>query len=248
MRSPAAMAAHGASPPVLAQHVAAYFACGWHSASAHRRLNHWESMRSYTTVPEDGVPKDSSTRGLIERAQQGDTEAFAGLVSSHLDTSWRFVRAIGGRRVDPDDVVQEAFVMVWRDLPRLRNPDAFDAWLRAVLVHATRHAIRATDRVRLIRIADDASSDTLDRSARVRPDAVVDPHLEPGASLARRDSLGRAFARLSIDQRTILVLHYFEGEGLEQIAKVIRRPVGTVKSRLHGARAALRAALSAEDR
>ena len=77
---------------------------------------------------------------------------------------------------------------------------------------------------------------------------MVDPHLEPGASLARRDSLARAFGRLSIDQRTILVLHYLEGEGLEQIAKVIRRPVGTVKSRLHGARAALRAALSAEDR
>ena len=205
-------------------------------------------MRSFRTVPQDEVPEDKGKRGPIERAQQGDAEAFSGLVASHLDSSWRFVRAIGGGRVDPDDVVQEAFVMVWRDLPRLRNPDAFDAWLRAVLVHATRHAIRATDRVRLIRIADDASPDPLDRSARVAPDALVDPHPEPGASLARRDSLGRAFARLSIDQRTILVLHYLEGEGLEQIAEVIRRPVGTVKSRLHGARAAFRAALGAEDR
>ncbi len=205
-------------------------------------------MRSYRTVLQDGVAEETGKRGLIERAQQGDAEAFAGLVSSHLDSAWRFVRAIGGGRVDPDDVVQEAFVMVWRDLPRLRNPDAFDAWLRAVLVHATRHAIRATERVRLIRIADAASSDTLDRSARIRTDALVDPHPEPGASLARRDSLGRAFARLSIDQRTILVLHYLEGEGQERIAELIRRPVGTVKSRLHGARAALRAALGAEDR
>jgi RNA polymerase sigma factor (sigma-70 family) len=194
------------------------------------------------------VPEDTGKRGLIERAQQGDAEAFARLVSSHLDSSWRFVRAIGGGRVDPDDVVQEAFVMVWRDLPRLRDSDAFEPWLRAVLVHATRHAIRATDGVRLIRIADDASSDTMDRSARIRADALVDPHLEPGASLAKRDSLTRAFGRLSIDQRTILVLHYLEGDGLEKISEVIRRPVGTVKSRLHGARAALRAALSAEDR
>jgi RNA polymerase sigma factor (sigma-70 family) len=194
------------------------------------------------------VPEDTGKRGLIERAQQGDAEAFARLVSSHLDSSWRFVRAIGGGRVDPDDVVQEAFVMVWRDLPRLRDSDAFEPWLRAVLVHATRHAIRATDGVRLIRIADDASSDTMDRSARIRADALVDPHLEPGASLAKRDSLTRAFGRLSIDQRTILVLHYLEGDGLDKISEVIRRPVGTVKSRLHGARAALRAALSAEDR
>jgi RNA polymerase sigma-70 factor (ECF subfamily) len=194
------------------------------------------------------VPEDSSKRGLIERAQQGDAEAFARLVSSHLDSSWRFVRAIGGDRVDPDDVVQEAFVMVWRDLPRLRDSDAFEPWLRAVLVHATRHAIRATGGIRLIRIADDASSDTEDRGARIRADALVDPHLEPGASLAKRDSLTRAFGRLSIDHRTILVLHYLEGDGLEQISEVIRRPVGTAKSRLHGARAALRAALSAEDR
>ena len=207
-------------------------------------------MRPFRTVPQDEVPEDKGKRGPIERAQQGDAEAFAGLVASHLDSSWRFVRAIGGGRVDPDDVVQEAFVMVWRDLEPFADSVGirFDAWLRAVLVHATRHAIRATDRVRLIRIADAASPDPLDRSARVAPDALVDPHPEPGASLARRDSLGRAFARLSIDQRTILVLHYLEGEGLEQIAEAIRRPVGTVKSRLHGARAAFRAALGAEDR
>src|SRR5450756_2390998 len=149
-------------------------------------------MRSYMTVPEE-----SSERGLIERAQQGDAEAFARLVSSHLDSSWRFVRAIGGDRVEPDDVVQEAFVMVWRDLPRLRDSGAFEPWLRAVLVHATRHAIRATDGVRLIRIADDASSDTMDRSARIRADALVDPHLEPGASLAKRDSLTLSLIHIS---------------------------------------------------
>jgi RNA polymerase sigma-70 factor (ECF subfamily) len=178
------------------------------------------------------MPEDRGKRGLIERDQLGDAEAFARLVSSHLDSSWRFVRAIGGSRVDPDDVVEEAFVMVWRDLPRLRDADAFDAWLRAVLVHATRHAIRASDGVHLIRIADDASSDTIDRSARIRADALVDPHLEPGASLARRDSLARAFGRLSIDQRTILVLHYLEGDGLERISEVIRRPMGTRDRRL----------------
>jgi RNA polymerase sigma factor, sigma-70 family len=194
------------------------------------------------------VPEDSSQHGLVDRAQQGDVEAFSRLVSSHLDSSWRFVRAIGGDRVDPDDVVQEAFVMVWRDLPRLRDRDAFEPWLRAVLVHATRHALRRDGGVRLIRITEDSSSDAKDRSAQIRSDGVVDPQLEPGASLANRDSLARALGRLSIDQRTILTLHYLEGYPLDRISQVIRRPVGTVKSRLSGARSALRAALSAEDR
>lgn len=194
------------------------------------------------------MPEDHSQRGLVERAQRGDAEAFAQLVSSRLDRSWRFVRAIGGDRVDVDDVVQEAFVLVWRDLPRLRDLDAFEPWLRAVLVHATRRAVRQAGRVRLIRISTDATSVDLDRDASIRADTLVDPRLDPGAALASRDSLARAFGRLSIDERTVLVLHYFEGYPLEAISAVIRRPLGTVKSRLHGARSALQAALRAEDR
>jgi RNA polymerase sigma-70 factor (ECF subfamily) len=194
------------------------------------------------------VPENSSQRGLVERAQHGDGGAFARLVSSHLDASWRFVRAIGGDRVDPDDVVQEAFVMVWRDLPRLRNADAFEPWLRAILVHATRHAHRRAGKVRLIRITGDSAPDATDRSAQIRNDVLADPHPEPGAALANRDAVARAFSRLSVDHRTILALHYLEGYPLEWISQVIQRPVGTVKSRLSGARSALRAALSAEDR
>ena len=186
------------------------------------------------------VPENKRQRDLVDQAQRGDAEAFAQLVSSRLDRSWRFVRAIGGDRVDVDDVVQEAFVLVWRDLPKLRDLDAFDAWLRAILVHATRHANRGAGRVRLIQLSSDPASDAVDR--------VRDPHLEPGAALASREAFARAFARLSLDQRTILVLHYVEGHPLEFVADVLRRPLGTVKSRLHGARSALRAAIAAEDR
>jgi RNA polymerase sigma-70 factor (ECF subfamily) len=194
------------------------------------------------------VPEDRSQRGLVERAQRGDEEAFARLVSSRLDASWRFVRAVGGDAVDPDDVVQEAFVTVWRDLPQLRDPTAFEPWLRMVLVHATRHAIRRRGPVRLIPISTEASTEASDRRSTIRAENLIDPHREPGAALASRDSLARAFGRLSIDERTVLVLHYLEGYPLALISAVIRRPLGTVKSRLHSARAALQAALRAEDR
>lgn len=193
------------------------------------------------------MPEDHSQRGLVERAQQGDAEAFAQLVSRRLDRSWRFVRAIAGDRVDADEVVQEAFVLVWRDLPRLRDADAFEPWLRAILVHATHHAVRRVGQVRLIPITNAAPGPS-ERGGSIRADALLDPRPDPSTALAGRDTLARAFARLSIDQRTILVLHYFEGYPLEFVAEVIRRPIGTAKSRLHGARAALRAALAAENR
>ena len=202
----------------------------------------------WSVRPSPTVPDNSSQRGLVERAQRGDDEAFARLVASHLERAWRFVRAIGGDRVDADEIVQEALVMVWRDLPMLRDPAAFEPWLRAVLVNATRHALRRGGAVRLIRITDEAASADGGRGDVIAADRVVDTSLEPGASLASRDALARAFARLSIDHRAILALHHLEGYEVEQIAVVIRRPVGTVKSRLHEARSALRAALSAEDR
>ena len=193
------------------------------------------------------VPEDRSQRGLVERAQRGDEIAFARLVSSRLDASWRLVRAVGGDAVDADDVVQEAFATVWRDLPQLRDPTAFDPWLRTVLVHATRKAIRRRGSVRLIPISTDPSEAT-DRRSSIRVGDLVDPKREPGAALASRDSLARAFGRLSIDERTVLALHYLEGYPLASISAVIRRPIGTVKSRLHSARSALQAALRAEDR
>ncbi|MGH2465071.1 MAG: RNA polymerase sigma factor [Candidatus Limnocylindrales bacterium] len=195
------------------------------------------------------VPEDSSQLGLVGRAQRGDADAFARLVSSHLDSAWRFVRAIGGDRVDVDDVVQEAFVLVWRDLPRLRDPGSFEPWLRAVLVNATRHAIRRTHGVRLIPIAVAAEgSGPPGRAQTIRPEDVADGGVELGDSVAGRDRLRRAFGRLSIDERTVLALRYFEGYPVERIATIIERPIGTVKSRLHSARSALRVALAAEDR
>ncbi|HEX9044205.1 MAG TPA: RNA polymerase sigma factor [Candidatus Limnocylindrales bacterium] len=185
-------------------------------------------------------------RDLVERARLGDEDAFARLVTAHLDAAWRFVRAVGGDRVDVDDVVQEAFLMAWRDLPSLREPGAFEPWLRAVLLHATRNEIRRRGRVRLIPIAMPSDDQEGHRGTVTEMGRLGSP--DPGASIANRDAVGRAFARLSIDERTVLALHHLEGWPVERIAAAIGRPSGTVKSRMHTARRSLRAALAAEDR
>lgn len=192
------------------------------------------------------VQKDGSRRDLVERARLGDDDAFAQLVTAHLDSAWRFVRAVGGDRVDVDDVVQEAFLMAWRDLPSLRDPGAFEPWLRAVLLHATRNEIRRRGRVRLIPIAMPSDDPEGRRDTAVERGPLGGP--DPGATIASREAVGRAFARLSIDERTVLVLHHLEGWPVERIAAAIGRPVGTVKSRMHTARRSFRAALAAEDR
>jgi RNA polymerase sigma factor (sigma-70 family) len=69
-----------------------------------------------------------------------------------------------------------------------------------------------------------------------------------GAMLASRDEIERGFADLSLDQRAVIVLRFYVGLPLEEVAEVLGVPVGTVKSRLHRATQALRASLMAADR
>jgi RNA polymerase sigma-70 factor (ECF subfamily) len=180
---------------------------------------------------------------VIARAQHGDAEAFEAIVAARLQPTWRLVRSIGGDEVDADDVAQDVFLMVWRDLPALRDPGAFDGWLRAIAVNAIRHAVRRRGPIRLVPMADiGGPSDGGGWHAERELETAVD------VSFAERDALARAFARLSIDERAVLALRYLDGCSMELIAKSLKCPVGTVKSRLNSARSALRSALDAEAR
>lgn len=183
------------------------------------------------------VPSDA---GLVERAQAGDPRAFDTLVEHELDQLYGIARAILGNDADARDATQEAFVSAWRELPRLRDPRRFDWWLRAILVNRCRQALRGRRR-RLVReiAVDDASEAIASRS---------DPEDPPDVRLAAMDSLERAFGRLPIADRTILVLHHLEQVPLTDIAATLAIPVGTARSRLFAARRQLARALEAEQR
>ena len=139
--------------------------------------------------------------------------------------------AILGSEADAGDAVQEAWLAAWRHLPTLRDPARFDGWLDQILVNACRMSLRRRGRVREIPMPDGFDAEA--------PQAALD-------EVAERDALDRAFGRLTIDQRTILVLHHLERRPLSAIAAALVIPVGTAKSRLHAARAALERILETE--
>ncbi|HQY69002.1 MAG: RNA polymerase sigma factor RpoE [Gammaproteobacteria bacterium] len=173
---------------------------------------------------------------LVERVQKGDNRAFDVLVLKYQHRIYslvtRFIR-------DPDevqDVVQEAFIKAYRALPGFRGESAFFTWL--------------------YRIAINTAKNYLVSRARRPPGADVDvedaEHLESGAAL--RDLAGpenqlmteqlravidRAIRALPEDLRTALTLREFEGLSYEEIAEVMRCPVGTVRSRIFRAREAV---------
>lgn len=168
---------------------------------------------------------------IVERARRGDAEAFDMLVRSEMPAVYRRALAILGSEADARDAAQEAFVSAWRELPRLRDPERFEAWFGRIGLNACRMALRHRGRVR-----------------EIPAEAVLAGRATPDDSraVAERDALSRAFGRLPLDQRAILALHHVEGRPLAEIAGVLDVPLGTVKSRLHGARAALERALAAE--
>ena len=88
-------------------------------------------------------------RSVIDRARNGDLDAFESIVRARMDAVYRLTSAILGDEADARDAAQETFVAAWRELPRLREPDKFEAWLQRVAVNASRMTLRARGRRRV---------------------------------------------------------------------------------------------------
>lgn len=172
------------------------------------------------------------SRELVERAMRGDRDAFGILASRALGRLTGAAGLILRDHDAADDAVQETLVRAWRDLPSLRDPDRFDAWLHRVLVRACSDELRRGQRERR-------------RQAAIQPASSA---VDEGARLADRDELERALAQLGPDQRTAVVLHYYLGLSHPEVAEIIGQPLGTVKSRLSRSLDHLQAALAADAR
>jgi RNA polymerase sigma-70 factor (ECF subfamily) len=170
-------------------------------------------------------------RDLVERARQGDHDAFtalAGPAVARLDAAARLILR------DPElarDAVQDGFIRAWRNLPALRDPDKFDAWLRQLVVHScidiTRRRRRRPIEVELTPIHAPASGDI-------------------SSAIADRELLDDALRHLDPEWRAVVVMHYFLGMPLPDIASTLGIPLGTAKSRLHRSLGAMRASIAAD--
>ena len=165
---------------------------------------------------------------LVLRAAAGDRDAFAILITPRVDRTLRTARAILGNDPEAHDAAQDALVSAWVNLPRLRDPARFDGWLHRLLVNGCREALRRRRRNREVQVDVEVASPDFARAS------------------AETTAVRAAFARLSVDERTILLLHHLHGLPLDQVARHLDVPVGTAKSRLWHARRSLERALEAE--
>jgi RNA polymerase sigma-70 factor (ECF subfamily) len=167
----------------------------------------------------------------VEQAQRGDHDAFAVLARASIARLDAAARLIVRDHDLARDAVQDALVRCWRDLPTLRDPVAFDAWLHRLLVNACLDLVRRRRRrVTEVELTPLHAPETRDFSGQ-----VID-----------RDLLDRALAGLAPEWRAIVVLHHLLELPLPEVAAILGIPLGTAKSRLHRALGVLREAASLE--
>lgn len=163
---------------------------------------------------------------------RGDHDAFAALIGAAATRLYSLACLILRDTDRAEDATQEAFVRAWREIPRLRDADRFDAWIRRLVVNACYDEGRRVKRRAEVSLVNASKRFVLDSST----------------AMAETDRVERAFRQLPLDQRAVLVMQHYARLSHSEIAETLGLPVGTVKSRVRYGVAAMRAALDADDR
>lgn len=171
---------------------------------------------------------------LVRRFREGDQGAFDEIVLRHRDSVYRFVRArLGALRVEAEDITQDVLVLAYRRLARFEGRSRLRTWILGVAVNVCRERRRAAA----------SRPPGLDREVESEPLRAL-PDGSPGleAALEKRElqeAVRSAIEALAPHHREAILLREIEGLSYEEMAELLEVPVGTVRSRLHNARAAL---------
>lgn len=175
-------------------------------------------------------------RQLIAECLKGRTESFGELVRRYQNRLYNAVFRMLGSAEDAQDVVQEAFLNAYQALRSFKGDAQFFTWLYRI---AMNQAISWKRKQRVVLPLDsrpDEGAHPLDQSTYSRP-------MEAAERAEEEQRLQKALGMLSAEHRMVLILKDIEGLKYEEIAGVLRVPIGTVRSRLHRARVELRAIL-----
>ena len=165
---------------------------------------------------------------LILRCQDGDAAALTSLVVKWQRPFQRFASVVTKDRDLAADIVQDSWIKIIKGLPHLRDPVSFQAWAYRIVNN------QCMDAMRKHRRNEDGKSDLSMMASSIK-------------LLEERDHVATLLGRLSEKHRSVLALHYLLGFEVGEIATILKRPKGTVKSRLFNAREKFRLLLEDGD-
>jgi RNA polymerase sigma-70 factor (ECF subfamily) len=165
---------------------------------------------------------------LVARAKRGDREAFSRLVERHHRRVFGTAHHMLGDREAAADMTQDTFLAAWRSLGGFEERARFSTWITKIAMNRCRNALRAFAAA---------------RTGPLLTDPPADPARGPEAAVGDREvaaHLERALGQIDPGHREILILREIDGLSYDEMAEILDLEAGTVKSRLHRARAALR--------
>jgi len=177
--------------------------------------------------------ENESDGELVRRVLDGDTEAFAGLVTRHQARGLRFAAAMLGDPADAEEAVQDAFVRAYRSLSSCREPDRFGAWLLRILVNRCRTRGARRRRSSALFVHDEA--------------AMEHAASQPAGDPEWHEEIDRALARLDALQREAFLLKHVEGLEYDEMARLTGARIPALKMRVKRACDHLRARLREVD-
>ena len=180
------------------------------------------------------LAKEIGDAECVKRVQRGDTQSFEILVRRHQNTTFNLIYRFLGDYDEATETAQEVFLSAYSSIQQFRGDANFATWLyRIAFNHASSRRKSLNSK--------------LQRHVALEDDVVADCSADPETSAERREiqqCVQQALNSLNRDDAQIILLRDLQGVRSEDIAETLDVPVGTVKSRLHRARPALRASLA----
>ena len=188
-------------------------------------------------LPKDRGMNDDTDLVIIERVMNGDSEAFSILVERYQDRIYSVALGYTYNRDDAVDITQDTFVKAYQKIRTFDSASAFYTWLYRIAINTSIDFLRKK-KTRNIDSLDDAKYQEVGFEPMSR-----DPGADPEKVAVRSEQaaiLRKAVSSLSHKLRSVAVLHDVEGLSQEEVARILRIPLGTVKSRVSRARAELK--------
>ena len=174
---------------------------------------------------------------LVERAQQGDKQAFSLLVTKYQRKLARLLSRLIRDPAEVEDVTQEAFIKAYRALPSFRGESAFYTWLYRIGVNTAKNYLVSQSR----RAPTVTEYDSEDAESFEEGDQLRDINTPELMLLSKQigETVNEAMEALPEELKTAIMLREIEGLSYEEIAKIMDCPIGTVRSRIFRAREAV---------
>ena len=197
------------------------------------------NIEKVVQVPES---ESSFTDGeLIRRFLEGSEEAFNRLVLAHQKRAYNIAYRFLGNREDADEVAQEAFVRVYRNLHKFRGHSSFQTWLYKIVLNLARNRYRKMKR-RKEDMKVSLDNPLLQDEGEISRD-VADETYSPERAMRNKEiqqQVQAALEKIALDHRQVVVLRHIEGLSYTEMSEILGCAEGTIKSRLHRARQELR--------